>query len=53
MKRSDKQKLSNAITAVVAIAVIGLIFFFAAKYAPEDHFSDSAFVEDVSKMNRY
>lgn len=53
MKRSSKQNLKNGIIATVAIAVTGLLFFVVAKFAPDDPFSDTGFVEEVSNMHRY
>ncbi len=55
MKRTSRQKqnLKNAITATVAIVITGLIFFVVAKFAPDEPFADSGFVEDVSNVNRY
>jgi hypothetical protein len=55
MKLTSKQRqnLKNALTATVAIAIMGLLFFVVAKYAPDEPFSDVGFVEEVSKMHNY
>lgn len=52
MKRTTRKNLKTALSATIAILVTGLIFFMVAKFAPENPFVDSGFVQDVGSANR-
>lgn len=53
MNRSTRKALKTALSISIAVLVTGLVFFLVAKYAPEDPFVDSGFVQDVGKQNQY
>lgn len=53
MKRTTRKNLKTALSITITLLVTGVIFFVVAKYAPENPFVDSGFVQDVGKVNRY
>ena len=53
MKRAARKNLKTALSIAIFLLVGGGIFFLVAKFAPEDPFVDSGFVQDVGKVNRY
>jgi hypothetical protein len=52
MKQKTRKNLKAALSVTIAIAVTGLIFFAVAKFAPQDPFVSSGFVQDVGSANR-
>ena len=53
MKRTTRKKMKTALSITITLLVTGVIFFVVAKYAPENPFVDSGFVQDVGSVNRH
>lgn len=53
MKQRKKQKLIDIALAAAGIGLVALIFVLAIKFAPDDPFSDTEFVQDVGRRHAY
>lgn len=53
MRRATRKNLKTALSITIAVVVTGLLFFVVAKFAPQDPFVSTGFVQDVGNVNRY
>ena len=52
-KARKKSKAGEIIITVIGISVLVGVFVAAAVFAPDDHFADTEFVQDIGRKNSY